>query len=81
MSSAKSLESSAAYFTNILMNVSIEANRVDKDRTAPPTGAVCCGSTLFERQTGWTKIGLLLQEQSALGPHCLTKMLLKHFRR
>ena len=26
-------------------------------------------------------IRLLLQEQSDLGPHCLTKRLLKHFRR
>ena len=29
----------------------------------------------------WTQIRLLLQEQSNLGPHCLTKRLLKQFSR
>ena len=29
------------------------------------------------RQTGWTLIRLLLEEQSDLGPHCLQKWLLK----
>ena len=29
----------------------------------------------------WTKISVLLQKPSDLGLHCLTKMLLKNFRR
>ena len=29
------------------------------------------------RQTVWTQIRLLLEEQSDLGPHCLQKQLLK----
>ena len=32
---------------------------------------------LAYRQTVWTKIRLLLKEQSDLGPHCLQKWLLK----
>ena len=38
----------------------------------------CKFSNLFAyRQTVWTRIRLLLEEQSDLGPHCLQKWLLK----
>ena len=52
-SDSRLLKSSAAYFAALLTNVSIEANSVDQDQTAP-TGAVCFGSTLFVEEASKT---------------------------